>query len=75
MYIFEWFHPWTTEKQIVDASEEDTWQSGRNGQGGARQNLKALPDKIKKTWTLFSTKSSPDMHGKIDFNKLEQKEY
>ena len=33
-----------------------------------------MPDKINKTWALFSTNSSPEIQGRIDFSKLEQKE-
>jgi len=54
-------------------SEGETWQTGRNKQGD-RQNPKALPDKINKTWAPFSTNSSPEIQGRIDFSKLEQKE-
>ena len=60
------------ENQIVDASAEETWQTGRNRQGD-RQNPKALPDKVNKTWAPFSTKTSPDIQGKIDFSKLQLK--
>ena len=61
------------ENQIVDASEEETWQTGRNRQGD-RQNPKALTHKINKTWAPFSTKTNPYAQAKIDFSKLEQKE-
>ena len=61
------------EDQIVDATYKGSWQTGRNQQG-ERQNPKALPDKINKTWAPFSTNSSPEIQGRIDFSKLEQKE-
>ncbi|MEL3910167.1 MAG: RHS repeat-associated core domain-containing protein, partial [Treponema sp.] len=61
------------ENQIVDATYKGSWQAGRNKQGD-RQSPKALPDKVNKTWAPFSTKTSPDIQGKIDFTKLEHKE-
>ena len=60
------------ENQIVDATYKGSWQAGRNQQGD-RQNPKALPDKVNKTWAPFSTKTSPDIQGKIDFSKLQLK--
>ena len=60
------------ENQIVDATYKGSWQAGRNQQGD-RQNPKALPDKINKTWAPFSTKTSPDVQAKIDFDKLQSK--
>ena len=61
------------ENQIVDVTYKGSWQTGRNRQGD-RQNPKALPDKINKTWAPFSTQSSPEIQGRIDSSKLEQKE-
>lgn len=60
-----------TSNQIVDASEGDTWQAGRNLD--PNQNPKAEADKINKTWAPFSTKTTPAKQGYIDFTIMEKK--
>lgn len=57
--------------QIVDASAGNTWQSGRNK--SSEQNPKAEEDKINKTWSPFSTKTTPAKQGFIDFTQMEKK--
>lgn len=69
---FCYSHRKSEKNQIMDASEGDTWQTGRNAQ--ARQTPRAAADKINKTYTPFSTKTKPDFQARIDFSKLQKKE-
>ncbi|MGN1043702.1 MAG: hypothetical protein ACI4PR_02735, partial [Acutalibacteraceae bacterium] len=61
-----------TENQIMDASYGSTWQNGRNKSN--RQDIKAEPNKINKTYAPFSTKTVPVKQGYIDFSKLKRKQ-
>ena len=61
-----------SENQIMDASFGLTWQTGRNKSN--RQDVKAEGNKVNKTYSPFSTKTSPEKQGYIDFTKLKRKQ-
>jgi RHS repeat-associated protein len=62
------YQPGERRTQVIDATQDGTWTQGRNA--NPLQIYPASPMTINQTFVPFSTRTKPDVQGRINFNAI-----